>query len=409
MQDDMVSRRTVVAAFGGLAVVAALVVGFLLIGMSPGSSARRSPVHSANPIAREAPITPTTQPQNPRSTSTTPGQINWTPAVESVGAMLSDGTDIVTVLTEPTPSAAGFEAACSKLADQPVPRPPVGSDVSASSSLQAVASDDAALVHDCHTTITDAETNSSNDPNAIADGENIGHALVALRSDAANFYLAIGYSGGQPSDPSGLSEWTLAKEIAFQQSDFPSGTVAVPSDPGAPYDTSPVAASPCSPVHSQPFVADYDSQTYDPSGIGNDYVYSEVLIMPPSDASAALEAIGAPGYDTTCFQPAFDADSEAMTPTTSCGSFRLTGSSISGLPATGFPPGSIVDRYVADMSCTGNGATGTWYTDVISAQVGSAFIQGTFNSYRTPVSADIEQEAMNKMAMRASALRSASA
>jgi len=64
---------------------------------------------------------------------------------------------------------------------------------------------------------------------------------------------------------------------------------------------------------------------------------------------------------------------------------------------------------VADMSCTGNGATGTWYTDVISAQVGSAFIQGTFNSYRTPVSADIEQEAMNKMAMRASALRSASA
>ena len=90
-------------------------------------------------------------------------------------------------------------------------------------------------------------------------------ALVAQRSDAATFYLAIGYSGGQPSDPSGLSEWTLAKEIAFQPSDFPTGTMPVPSDPGGPYDTTPVAASPCSPVHSQPWVADYDSQTYDPA------------------------------------------------------------------------------------------------------------------------------------------------
>ena len=280
MQDDIVRPRTVAAAFGGLALVAALVFGFVFVDAGPSSSSGRSPARSENPISHGVPITATTQPFNSSPVPSSSGKINWTPSVESVGALLNDGTNIVTVLTEPTPSAAGFEDACSKLAGQSVPQPPAGSAGSASSSLQAIAFDDAALVSDCKTAISDVDANPSNDPNAMADGENLGQALVALRSDAATFYLAIGYSGGQPSDPSGLSEWTLAKEIAFQPSDFPTGTVPVPSDPGGPYDTTPVAASPCSPVHSQPWVADYDSQTYDPSGIGNDYVYSEVLIMP---------------------------------------------------------------------------------------------------------------------------------
>jgi hypothetical protein len=409
MQDDIVRPRTVAVAFGGLAVVAALLFGFMFVEIGPSPGSDRSPARSAKPISHGVPVTATTQPFNSGPAPSSSGRIDWTPSVASIGALLNDGTNIVTVLTEPTPSAAGFEAACSKLAGQSVPKPPAGSARSVSSSLQAIAFDDAALVGDCKTAISDVDSNPANDPNAMADGENLGLALVALRSDVADFYLAIGYSGDQPSDPSGLSEWTLAKEIAFQPSDFPAGTVPVPSDPGGPYDTTPVAASPCSPVHSQPWVADYDSQTYDPSGIGNDYVYSEVLIMPPSDASAALKAIGAPGYDTSCFQPAFDADSQAMTPTTSCGSFRFVGSSISELPPSGFPSGSIVDRYAANMSCTGNGATGTWYTDVISAHVGSSFIQGTFNSHQAPVPPEIEQKAINAMATRASALRSASA
>jgi hypothetical protein len=162
-------------------------------------------------------------------------------------------------------------------------------------------------------------------------------------------------------------------------------------------------------VHSQPWVADYDSQTYDPSGIGNDDVYSEVLIMPAADASAALNAIGAPGYDTTCFQPGFDANARGMTPTSSCASLRFNGSSISELPSTGFPRGSVVDRYAATMTCTGNGVTAIWYTDVISATAGSAFIQGTFNSYDAPVSTQIEHTAMKAMAMRARSFRSGSA
>jgi hypothetical protein len=278
------------------------------------------------------------------------------------------------------------------------------------SSLQVVASDTAALVQACQTTIADVRASTSS-ATAVADGENIGRDLVALRYDAATFYLAIGDSGGdQTSDASALSEWTLAREIGFHESDFPAGTVGVPNAPGGPDHTSPVPASmPCSPVHSQPFVADYDSQTYDPSGIGNDYVNSEVLIMPPADAEAALQAIGAPGYDVTCFQPAFDADTQNMTPTASCGSFKFTSSSISQLPSTGFPHGSVVDRYVATMSCTASGQSGTWYTDTISAQVGSAFIQGTFNSFQTPISAQIEQSAMNAMTMRANTHSSRSA
>lgn len=263
--------------------------------------------------------------------------------------------------------------------------------------------------HDCETTITDVESTPS-DATAVADGQSIGRDLVALRWDAANFYIAIGYSGSQLSDASSLSEWTLAREIGFQESDFPAGTEGVPDNPGGPDETTPVPAStPCSPVHSEPFVSDYDSQTYDPSGIGDDYVFSEVLIMPPTDARAALQAIEAPGYDTACFQPALDADTQSRTSTSSCGSFKFIGSSISELPSIGFPHGSVDYRYIANMSCTGNGLSGTWYTDVISAQFGSAFFQGTFDSFQAPVSAQIEQGAMNAVAKRANALQSRSA
>jgi hypothetical protein len=409
MQDDVVSPRTVIAVFVALAVVAALVVGLVVVVyIGPSSSTHRTAVHSTNSISHEVPIPGSTPPSSssaspPRSSPASPtGEVDWTSAVTSVGAIVSAGTNLVAVLTEPTPSTAGFQAACSKLARQPVPNPPAGSGGDQLSSLQAVASDDAALVHDCETTFSDAVAHPSNET-AVADGQNIGRDLVAMRYDAANFYLAIGYSGGdQKSDVSALSEWTFAREIGFQQSDFPAGTVGVPDAPGGPDHTSPVPAStPCSPVHSQPFVADYDSQTYDPSGIGNDYVSSEVLIMPPDDARTALQAIGAPGYDTTCFQPGFDADTRSMTPTTSCGTFTFIGSSISQLPSIGFPVGSVVDRYAANMSCTANGQSGTWYTDLISARVGSAFIQGTFNSFQAPLSTQIEQSAMNAMATRA--------
>lgn len=412
MQDDVVSPRTAVALFAALVVLAGLVVALVVVDTAPSSSTHRSAVHSAaNPIAHEVPMARTTPPRPSNdSPSGGQGQVDWTPAVTSVGAILSDGTNLVAVLTEPIPSASGFEAACSKLALQAIPDPPAGSGGAQLSSFRAVASDDAALAHDCEITIAAGEANRLN-ATAVADGENIGRDLVALRYDAANFYLAIGDSGGdQTSDGSALSEWTLAREIGFQQSDFPAGTVGVPDAPGGPDHTSPVPAStPCSPVHSQPFVADYDSQTYDPSGIGNDSVYSEVLIMPPEDANSALRAIGASGYDTACFQPSFDAAMQNMTPTTSCGAFKFIGSSISRRPSTGFPAGSVVDRYVANMSCTANGLSGTWYTDLISAQVGSAFIQGTFTSFQAPISPQIEQNAMDAIATRANIYSSGSA
>jgi hypothetical protein len=43
----------------------------------------------------------------------------------------------------------------------------------------------------------------------------------------------------------------------------------------------------------------------------------------------------------------------------------------------------------------------TWYTDIVSAEVGSAFIQGIFNSFGGPLQTSIEQNAMNAMAKRA--------
>ena len=128
MQDDMVSPRTVVALFAALVVLAGLVVALIVVDTAPSSSTHRSAVHSAaNPIAHEVPMARTTP---PRPSNASPpagqGQVDWTPAVTSVGAILSDGTNLVAVLTEPIPSASGFEAACSKLALQRHSRPSGG-------------------------------------------------------------------------------------------------------------------------------------------------------------------------------------------------------------------------------------------------------------------------------------------
>src|ERR1700722_169507 len=223
MQDDKVSPGVVFAVFVGLAMLAALVIGLVVVDTGSNSSSHRSAAASAHATSSRTPR-PHSISASHASPSPAPatGQVDWTRAVTSVGAVLNDGTTLVAVLTEPTPSEAGFEGACSKLAHQNLSTPPVGSGGAQLSSLQAVASDHASLVHACQTAIADAARTSISSATAVADGETIGHDLVALRYDAANFYLAIGDSGGdQTSDASALSEWTLAREIGFQESAFP--------------------------------------------------------------------------------------------------------------------------------------------------------------------------------------------
>ena len=196
--------------------------------------------------------------------------------------------------------------------------------------------------------------------------------------------------------------WNLAKEIGLRQSDLPTGTTIDMTQPAGANQPAPSAAGPCSPVHSQPWVSDYDSPTFDPSGHGNDFVTSEVVIMPSSsNAYTALHAIGAPGYGAQCFQPAYDADSKSMMPDLSCGAFHFDSSSITELPNNGFPEATVDYRYTAVMSCTRSRGVYSWYTDIVSAEVGSAFIQGIFNSFGGPLQTSIEQNAMNAMAKRA--------
>jgi hypothetical protein len=196
--------------------------------------------------------------------------------------------------------------------------------------------------------------------------------------------------------------WNLAKEIGLRQSDFPAGTTIDMTQPAGPNQPAPSASGPCSPVHSQPWTSDYDSPTFDPSGHGNDFVTSEVVIMPSAgDAYTAQHAIGSPGYGVHCFQPAYDAASKEMMPDLSCGAFHFDSSSIVELPNDGFPEATVDYRYTAVMSCTRSQGVYTWCTDIVSAQVGAAFIQGIFNSYGGPLPTSIEQNAMNAMANRA--------
>ena len=199
--------------------------------------------------------------------------------------------------------------------------------------------------------------------------------------------------------------WNAAKEISLRQSDLPAGTMINTAFPAGPHYVAPTAAGPCSPVHSEPFTADYGSPAFDISRIGDDFVYSEVVMMPSwGDASSALRAISAPGYDTQCFQPAFDDASKAMIPRPWCGAFHFDSSSIDGLPTDGFPESAVAYQYRVVMSCTKVQDQGVWYTDIVSVQVGGAFIQGTFTSYEAPLEPGIEQRAMNAMADRAYSL-----
>src|ERR1700722_12613838 len=132
--------------------------------------------------------------------------------------------------------------------------------------------------------------------------------------------------------------WHVAQEIGLRQSDFPLGATVDMTQPPEPYQLSPSAPGPCSPVHSQPWIADYDSPTFDPSEHGDDFVSSEVVIMrTSSDAYDALAAIGAPGYGRQCFQPAYDEASREMMPDLSCGAFHFEKSSITEMPHDGFP------------------------------------------------------------------------
>ncbi len=192
MQDDKVSPGVVFAVFAGLVLLAALAIGLVVLLTGPNSSSRRSAAPSAHALSSRTPHSISASHVSP-SPAPAKGQVDWTHAVTSVGVVLNDGTNLVAVLTEPTPSEAGFEGACSKLAQQTVSNPPLGSGGAQLSSLQAVISDDAALVHACQTTIAEARARISS-TTAFADGETIGRDLVTLRYDAANFYLAIGDS-----------------------------------------------------------------------------------------------------------------------------------------------------------------------------------------------------------------------
>lgn len=71
MQDDMVSKRTVVAVFGGLAVATALAVGLVVGSMGHGSTPTRLAVSPASHKTHVTSPLPTTVPTPPSTTTTT--------------------------------------------------------------------------------------------------------------------------------------------------------------------------------------------------------------------------------------------------------------------------------------------------------------------------------------------------
>jgi hypothetical protein len=201
-------------------------------------------------------------------------------------------------------------------------------------------------------------------------------------------------------------DWTLAKGVSLQQSDLPAGTTLISSNPPGPNRAAPSPRGPCTPVHSQPWTADWDSAWFQPGGVPFGSAYSEVLVMPYQDALQALTAIAQPGYDANCLQSAYAGVAKQLLPSRGCGSVRFDSSSITALPTSDFSDRTVGYRYVAHITCSATGQLQNYYWDIISTVVRPMFIQGVFQSPFAPTATTIEQTAMSSMSQRAYRLAS---
>ena len=233
--------------------------------------------------------------------------------------------------------------------------------------------------------------------------------VVALAGGAAFLAVAGNTNGNSPKagpDPttSIASPTVTATSISLQESDLRrslsdqtqlGSVVSSHNQPG-----------PCTPLSSEPWLADVVSPEYSGSQTGL-FASSDVVIMPLAvDARRAVAAISAPSYGPDCAKPRDDAvlqQSDAAVSQQADCDLELTGSTISALPEGVAGPGTSGWHYVADVVCTLTNTAGLSYTDVINEAVGPVVIQGTFRSLNSPVPASLEQDAIKAMAGRARA------
>jgi hypothetical protein len=203
-------------------------------------------------------------------------------------------------------------------------------------------------------------------------------AAAAAAASGPGHGLNASPSAGSPTTtPAGAA--ALAAHVGLQPGDLPSGWSAVPNTGGA---QSPSAPGPCSPISSAPWLADVSSPDYQST---TDWTaFSVVVVMPDAaHAQAALQAIDAPGYATTCFQSAWDQwAKQAIADTSGQTACDLTfvGSSIGPIPAASVPrgvSGAAGVEYQAKVTCPTEG-TSTVLRDEISVAVGNLFIQEQF-------------------------------
>jgi hypothetical protein len=220
----------------------------------------------------------------------------------------------------------------------------------------------------------------------------VAGAVYGLGSDNGPTVKGLGRSTGSrtivPPVASSTTTTTLtpalaateAREIELQGSDLGTGWTEVPGTGSS--QSSPSATGPCAPVSSAPWLADVTSPQYQSPASWS--AFSQVVVMPTAaDASAALEAIDAPNYDTNCLQPTWDQwvrEGLASTNGTTNCDLTFGGSTIeTSLPSgtTQDVPNAVGYEYQAQVDCPTEGPS-TVDRLSVSAVSGNVFVQEQF-------------------------------
>jgi len=185
--------------------------------------------------------------------------------------------------------------------------------------------------------------------------------------------------------------------VGLQGSDLPADES---STDDAIYYTAPSAAGICTPVSSQPFLADVVSDDFVTESTDD---YSAIFVMPTiSYARTAVRGIALPAYDTDCYVPAVEGTLLSLVKRSDgCVSPTVLGTVGTVLPGAGIATDPVIDRASVTLRCGASKVVAT--SDLITQAVGPFVVQGSFASVGTVPSQAEEASVFAAMTARAAA------
>jgi len=220
---------------------------------------------------------------------------------------------------------------------------------------------------------------------------------IAYFSLTRTFGSSIFAATSTPAKQAALREMSA---IGLQGGDVSAGSSV---ESGAYYLTEPSGTSPCTPLSSQPWIA--DSWSPDLVVGGTDFQSNTVLMPSPEFAKSTIRLISVPDYGISCYQTDLRSGlAPYLALWKSCKTFTLAAETARLLPSAAFPGRPTVYRLAATVRCAGSAPT-TGYIDVVTGSVGAIITQDWFTSIGTAPKHAVEVAVYRAMVARAEAAR----